>query len=289
MTKTIILTIDVEDWFQVENFKSHIPYESWNNREFRVEKNTNRILDLLDLVELKNTAKPKATFFILGWLAERFPNLVTEILSRGHEVASHGQSHHLCSSLPKEKLIKDLSDSRKLLEDITGTKISGYRAPSFDINDDDLKIIEDCGYHYDSSFNSFSAHGRYGTIDLKPYTKKGIAYKISENFFEIPVSNLNIKGKTIPWGGGGYFRLTPSIIFQKGVKSILKNEDAYLFYTHPWEFDPAQPRVEEASTFFKFRHYVNLNKTQNKLLQLIDAFSNYNFISCNDYLGKLNI
>ncbi len=287
MTKKILLTIDLEDWFQVENFKSYIPYESWGNRELRIEKNTNLILDLLDSVELKNGNKPKATFFILGWLAERFPTLVKEIASRGHEVASHGYHHHLCSSQSKRTLIHDLIDSKKLLEDITGSTISGYRAPSFDINDDILKIVEDCGYLYDSSYNSFSAHGRYGTVDLNSFEKRGVAVKVSKNFFEIPISNLKVRDKIIPWGGGGYFRLTPGFLFYAGVKSILKNEDAYVFYTHPWEFDPNQPRVEEASTFFKFRHYVNLKKTHNKLVNFIKEFSYCNFISCNDYLCKL--
>ncbi len=284
MTKRILLTIDLEDWFQVENFKSYIPYETWANRELRIEKNTNLILDLFDSVELKNSNKPKATFFILGWVAERFPNLVDEIASRGHEVASHGYHHHLCSSQPKGTLIQDQIDSKKLLEDITGDAISGYRAPSFDINDDILKIIEDCGYLYDSSFNSFSAHDRYGTIDLKPYTKKGVAYMVSDNFFELPVSNLKIKEKIIPWGGGGYFRLTPSVLFHAGVNSILKNEDAYLFYTHPWEFDPKQPRVEDASMLFKFRHYVNLDKTKSKLIRMIKFFTNCDYVSCREYL-----
>ena len=287
MNKTIILTIDVEDWFQVENFKSHIPYESWNNRELRVEKNTNLLLDLFDSIEIENSNKPKATFFILGWIAERFPGLVKEIVSRGHEVASHGYHHHLCSTQKKEELIQDMTDSKKLLEDITGKSISGYRAPSFDINEDILKIIEDCGYIYDSSYNSFSAHGRYGTIDLMAFKKRGVCAAVSDNFFEIPVSNLSFFNKTIPWGGGGYFRLIPSPLFNKGVKSILTNEDAFIFYTHPWEFDPNQPRVEEASTFFKFRHYVNLKKTHNKLENLIKEFSYCNFISCNEYIDGL--
>lgn len=285
MTKTILLTIDVEDWFQVENFKSYIPYETWQNRELRVEKNTNGILDALDSIFLKNGHSPKATFFILGWLAERFPNLVNEIALRGHEVASHGYHHHLCSSQSKKELIRDLSDSKKLLEDIIGDQISGYRAPSFDINDDVLKIVEDSGYLYDSSYNSFSAHGRYGTIDLDISKKQGSAVRISNTFFEIPISNLSVKDKIIPWGGGGYFRLTPSFIFHAGVQSILKNDDAYIFYTHPWEFDPGQPRVEEASGFFKFRHYVNVDKTYDKFSKFITKFSNCNFISCNEYLS----
>jgi len=125
MSKTIILTVDVEDWFQVENFKSYIPYESWNDREPRIERNIHLVLDLLDSIELKNNIFPKATFFVLGWIAERFPGLIKEITSRGHEIASHGYHHHLCSTQSKEKLIQDLCDSKKRLEDITGHRILG--------------------------------------------------------------------------------------------------------------------------------------------------------------------
>lgn len=286
MSQTIILTIDVEDWFQVENFKANIPYDSWKNCELRVTKNIELLLNFFDSVELKNNTKPKATFFVLGWIAERFPDLVKKISSHGHEIASHGCCHDLCGSLSKEELIKDLKDSKKLLEDITGKRVSGYRAPSFDINKEILKIIEDCGYRYDSSYNSFSAHGRYGIVDLASYKKKGIAVNLSDSFFELPVSNLKIKDKILPWGGGGYFRLIPSFLFHKGVKSILKNNETYLFYTHPWEFDPDQPRVTDASPFFKFRHYVNLKKTYTKLLKLIECFPDCQFLNCNKYIDN---
>ncbi len=286
--KSIILTIDVEDWFQVENFKNYIPYGSWSERELRVVENTHRLLNLFDDTTLSNGKNPKATFFVLGWIAEKCPELVKEIKARGHEVASHGYGHHLISSLSNMNFAADLVRSKKLLEDITGDPITGYRAPSFDINNESLKVIEECGFLYDSSYNSFSAHGRYGTIDLSSFEKRGLAYKSSGSFYELPISNLAIKDKVVPWGGGGYFRLTPFFLFQAGVKSILKKGDAFVFYTHPWEFDPDQPRVEEASTLFKFRHYINLNKTHSKLRKFIETFSNYNFISCNEYLGKLN-
>ena len=276
----ILLTIDVEDWFQVENFKSYIEFSAWNSFELRVEKNTHLILDLLDTFSFK----PKATFFILGWIAERLPGLVRQIRDRGHEVASHGSNHHLCTTLDKNQLASDLSATKKLLEDITGQAIYGYRAPSFAINDQILHAIKQAGYLYDSSYNSFSAHGRYGSIDLSKALKIGGSYQLDNNFCELPVSNLHLGGKTIPLGGGGYFRLYPTALFKRGIKNVLKKNNVFVFYVHPWEFDPNQPRVHQASRGFKFRHYINLNKTKDKMRQIINAFTDCDFITCQRYL-----
>jgi len=376
MSYSILLTIDVEDWFQVENFKQCIPFSSWPTRELRVEKNTHRLLDLLDSqqsaisgqrsVSSNSTSpdnvsdsfrqrrialsqfhqetekkeksiksrksclrksSPKATFFVLGWIAERLPNLVREILNRGHEVASHGYNHNLCNQQSPDSLKKDLIDSKKLLEDIIGAPVFGYRAPSFAINNDILKIIEDCGYLYDSSYNSFAMHSRYGKVDLPQNNNKGIAFPISETsnsqpsndnqlsamsyelpsssndyqlsamshelylhrrFYELPISNLKLGNHIFPWGGGGYFRLIPFPVFKMGVQSILKKENAYLFYMHPWEVDPEQPIVAEASKFFKFRHYINLDKTASKLLSFITAFKKCRFITCYQYIDEIS-
>ncbi len=278
--KSILLTFDVEDWFQVENFKEYIKFSTWNNFELRVEKNTLQILDLLDSFSFK----PKVTFFVLGWIAQKLPELVKEIHKRGHEVASHGLDHHLCETLNPSSLTEDLISSKKLLEDISGSEIFGYRAPSFAINDIILGAIKNAGYMYDSSYNSFSAHGRYGTIDLSNALKKDACYQIVNNFFELPVSNIKIKNKVFPLGGGGYFRLFPFHLFKFGMKSVIKKDNAFVFYSHPWEFDPDQPRMEQAAKGFKFRHYINLNKTEKKLKTLIESFSNHNFITCMDYI-----
>ncbi|MFP3927921.1 MAG: polysaccharide deacetylase family protein, partial [Desulfobacteraceae bacterium] len=158
----ILLTIDVEDWFQVENFKPCIPYSTWSSRDLRVERNTHRLLDLFDSTILN----PRATFFILGWIGERLPSLIREIHARGHEVASHGCNHELLSSLDAQALIKDLNKSKSLLEDIIGSRVYGYRAPSFSIDKEILGYIRDAGYLYDSSYNSFSLHGRYGRLPI---------------------------------------------------------------------------------------------------------------------------
>jgi polysaccharide deacetylase family protein (PEP-CTERM system associated) len=258
----------------------------------RVERNTHRLLDLLDSTPLNptnpiNFSKPKSTFFILGWIAQRLPNLVKEIHTRGHEIASHGFSHHLCTHQKSEELRNDLTESKSMLEDIIGGPVFGYRAPSFSITNDILKIIEESGYQYDSSYNSFALHGRYGKINLAGIARKGISYAISNNFFEIPISNLKIFGKIFPWGGGGYLRLFPFSLFLKGIEAILKKESAYLCYMHPWEIDPNQPRVKNIPKSFKFRHYINLNRTYLRLLQLIKRFQGCRFITLHDYIQQV--
>jgi len=286
--KTILLTVDVEDWFQVENFKTCIPFSTWDSRELRVEKNTHRLLDLFD--SCSSTQNPvKATFFILGWIAKRIPHLVREIHDRGHETASHGYNHNLCCQQSAPDLKKDLTESKKILEDIIGAHVAGYRAPSFSINNDTLKLIEDCGYLYDSSYNSFDMNKRYGRIDLSDKLRQGLSVKISNSFYELPISNLKLKTQNLqlPWGGGGYFRLIPFFIFKLGIKSILNKDKAYMFYIHPWEIDPDQPVVIEASSFFKFRHYFNLSRTDLKLSKLITCFKQHRFIACKHYLQEI--
>jgi polysaccharide deacetylase family protein (PEP-CTERM system associated) len=339
--KYILLTIDVEDWFQVENFRSWIPFETWDKRELRVEHNVHNLLNLFDSVDLAgrqeargqeadrierneagirgnlkgsehpsfpasqpasltqkdelksdgqrttndgHTKKVCATFFVLGWIAERLPHLVREIHSRDHEVASHGYNHNLCNQQSHDDLKKELNDSKKLLEDIIGSSVSGFRAPNFSITDDTLKIAEDCGYLYDSSYNSFGLHGRYGKISLNGHRKQGIAHQISKNFFEIPISNFQLLGQTLPWGGGAYFRLIPLPLFSLGINKILKKENAYLFYIHPWEIDPQQPIVKESSLNYRFRHYTNLSRTKTKLTSLLESFQSCQFITCSSYI-----
>jgi len=365
MNHTILLTFDIEDWFQVENFKQYIPFSSWPKCELRVEKNVHKILDLLDSINCntgpphhrstfsslrnnptnsKNVSResasrkglthnskpathnsgfglppptsrlalhalnsspfdlslspstlrltshvkssPKATFFVLGWIAERLPHLVREIQARGHEIASHGYGHELCREQSTEDLKNDLVKSKNLLEDITGEPVYGYRAPSFSINDHILQLIRETGYLYDSSFNSFGLHGRYGRMKLNGNGRNGILYTISDNFFELPVSNLKLLNRILPWGGGGYFRLIPLSIFKQGVDKILKKQEVYLFYLHPWEVDSDQPKVSEIPRSFKFRHYVNLDKTYGKLSMFLGSLKKYRFLTCFQYVTE---
>ncbi len=278
----ILLTFDVEDWFQVENFKKYIPYSSWSSQELRVKKNTIKLLDLLSDAPVPI----QATFFVLGWVAERLPDLVREIDQRGHEVASHGYEHHLCYNQSLDELRLDLVKSKKLLEDIIGKEVSGYRAPSFSISDETLTLVQEAGYTYDSSYNSYEGNGRYGSLQLpKDKQLNSPIYPLSSTFFEIPVSNLNLGDKIIPWGGGGYFRLLPAFLHEIGVKYILKRHDCYTFYMHPWEIDPDQPKVREAKLFFRFRHYVNIKKTKKKLEKFVATNGECNFLSCREFIN----
>jgi polysaccharide deacetylase family protein (PEP-CTERM system associated) len=314
-----LFTVDVEDWFQVENFKTSIPFESWERRELRVERNTHRLLDLLDEVgpvsrgqgfegscetnqfnqrtnstNVTNKQKIRATFFVLGWIARKLPDLIREIHERGHEVASHGNNHHLCTVESAESLQKDLTDSKALLEDIIGSRVRGYRAPSFSVTSDIVKIIQDAGYQYDSSYNSFDKHGRYGKLNTNGFRKVGIAYQLSDHFYEIPISNLSLKPIAcslqpiiLPFGGGGYFRLFPYLVFKKAIREILRTDRAYSFYMHPWEVDPNQPRVQNAPRLLKFRHYVNLASTEQKIRRMLFDFRDCRFVTCREYVAQL--
>jgi len=286
MPHTILLTIDVEDWFQVENFKKSIPYSSWKNCELRVERNVHKILDLLDSIKFSNSTNPKATFFVLGWVAKRFPHLVLEIHGRGHEVASHGYYHKLCKEESTEELKIDLVKSKKLLEDIISTPIHGYRAPGFSISNSILNRIEEAGYFYDSSFNSFEFNKRYGQLEGIGNDRNGMIIQISDTFYELPISNLSVGKHVLPWGGGGYFRLFPFRLFKHGVQSILKKRGVYLFYLHPWEIDPEQPSVKDVPFTYRMRHYMNMKSTYSKLMEFIEKFKEYKFQTCYQYLSS---
>lgn len=201
-----------------------------------------------------------------------------------------------------KELQRDLSDSKKRLEDTIGGPVVGFRAPSFGIDHDILEAVSACGYRYDSSYNSFGLHGRYGKITLNGQPRAGVAYKLSDNFYELPVSNLNLKSLigsrftvhgarrrthwVLPWGGGAYFRLMPLWVFRQGVRAILDRDGAYLFYIHPWEVDSGQPRVSNASPVARFKHYTNLEKTVGRLRRMMEAFADCRFVSCREYLRE---
>lgn len=287
--KKIILTFDVEDWFQVENLRPWMPPSSWDNLESRVERNTQKILNILDNAASETSSKhlPKATFFLLGWIVKRMPSLAREIDSRGHEVASHGFHHQLCSTLTENELKSDLINSKNLIEDIIGKPVWGYRAPSFSISTTTLRHVHACGYYYDSSYNSFDMHGRYGKLDTSNFTENESTFQIKEDFFEIPLSNLTVFRKILPWAGGGYFRLIPFSLFRIGVKNILEKNNSYVFYAHPWEFDPEQPVLSQASFMSRLKHYNNLSKTSNRLTSFLSYFSHCRFLTCHEYLGHI--
>lgn len=260
MKKIICLSFDIEDWFQVENLRMVFPPESWDKQELRVEKNTHVILDLLD------TFRIKATFFILGWVAKKLPFLVKEISSRGHEVASHGFSHLLNYNLCHENLLDDILTSKVILEDLVGKSVVGYRAPSFSITDEVLRVLSEAGFKYDSSFNNFPQHDRYGKISGFNGTKP---FRHKSGVTEFPMPILPIVGFNIPISGGGYFRIFPLRFFNRLVRLYLLQNNVYVFYMHPWEVDPSQPKIKKIKKSFYFRHYYGLGSSLQKLERFI--------------------
>lgn len=277
-SNTILITVDLEDWFQVENLRPCFPHEKWDSCELRIESNTHKLLDLFDQHNIR------ATFFVLGWIAEKCPDLVKSIHHQGHEIASHGYIHTLCSDLSPSVLREGIYHSKALLEDISGQPISGYRAPSFSLTADLIDILGELGFTYDSSYNSFGLNKRYGRANGLFVLSNNNQLTANNGIIEIPMSNLHIAGKTIPWSGGGYFRFWPSTVFHRGVKHILKNDGYYMFYCHPWEVDDGQPRISEIGVLSRFRHYLNLDKTLSRLDRFFTSFKGNSFLSCNDYL-----
>jgi polysaccharide deacetylase family protein (PEP-CTERM system associated) len=260
-----LLSIDLEDWFQVENLKGAISRDSWAHRELRVAKNVDLILEILD------QNKTRATFFVLGWIAEHVPAVVKRIHAQGHEIASHGYGHELVYSLTPEQFRQDVRASKRILEDLTGAELVGYRAPSFSITDWAIGVLIDQGFKYDSSLFPSMAHDRYGK--LREYSIKGERnVELEKGFREIVLSCLPVFGRNIPWAGGGYFRIIPFPVFRSGVKKILREKGSYCFYIHPWEFDPDQPRIRSVKSLYQFRHYKNLDKTKERFVRLLKEF-----------------
>ena len=258
------MSIDVEDWFQVENLKAVVEASSWNDRESRVERNTDRMLQLLDEHGVT------CTCFILGWVAERFPALVKRIADAGHEIASHGTNHDLVYSLSEDAFREDVRRCKDLLEQQTGCEVRGYRAPSFSITDWAIYILQDLGFTYDSSAFPTVAHDRYGT--LQGMNASEPVKEIRPGFHEVCVSCLQLGRKGVPWGGGGYFRMFPYPVFRRGISKILRSGSPYVFYIHPWEIDPGQPRVRGLKRSHAFRHTVNLARCERRWNTLLGDF-----------------
>lgn len=262
MPGTVCVTIDVEDWFQAENLRVSHPPDSWDSRESRVEASTGRILEVL------SGASVPATFFVLGWIARRKPALVRAISEAGHEVASHGYGHVMNSMLSEEELRKDVSESKKMLEDLTGAAVRGYRAPCFTVSDRLLELLAESGYSYDSSLNPFSMHDRYGRLTTSETLSGLFTHHTGITEFPMPVEK--IMGIRVPISGGGYFRLFPFGLFRKLALRHLERTGLYVFYMHPWEVDPGQPRTTLKNPGHRFRHYYGIRNTLGKLCRLIE-------------------
>ena len=258
------LSFDVEDWFQVENLKEAISRDRWDSCDLRVVRNTGKILSILERCETR------ATFFILGWVAERCPALVREIAASGHEIASHGYGHELVYELTPEGFDADIRRSMEVLESITGSPVFGYRAPSFSITPKSqwaCEVLKDAGYLYDSSIFPTSFHNRYGFNGASR-----LPFQFGNGLAEIPLSVYPLAGANFPLAGGGYFRLFPYFYFQLFFRRMNRQGKPIVFYLHPWELDPGQPRMKVRLNY-RFRHYVNLDKTENRLERLLGDFS----------------
>ena len=274
-------TVDVEDYFQVTAFADTVALSSWNCREPRVEKNTRALLELLAARDIRGT------FFVLGWVARRYPALVREIARHGHEVASHGMNHQLIYNQSPDEFREETRAAKKLLEDICQSPVIGYRAATYSITRRSLwalDVLAEEGFLYDSSIFPMH-HDRYGIPDANPVphlmqTPKG------RDLVEFPISVLRYKGLTLPVAGGGYFRIFPYALTRWGLKKLNATGREFVFYIHPWEVDPAQPRIADAGLLSRFRHYYNLDRCHSRLESLLGDFA---FAPLQDVLQERNL
>ena len=259
------MTIDVEDYFQVSAFAPHIARDSWDSQPCRVERNIERILALLAAHDTH------ATFFTLGWIAERYPQVVRAIVDHGHELASHGYGHQRASDLSHEQFHDDITRAKGLLEDIGGVAVRGYRAPSFSIGSRNLWALEtlrEAGHVYSSSIYPI-VHDHYGM----PEAPRFAFHPLDDAMLEFPPSTVHLFGRNLPAAGGGYFRLMPYALSRWLMRRVNQTDgQPCMFYFHPWEIDPEQPRQSGISYKTRFRHYINLNRMEGRIAHLLRDF-----------------
>ena len=260
------LSVDVEDWFQVGAFENTIDKASWDGRLHRVERNTDAVLAMF------GEAGVRGTFFTLGWIAKRYPALIRRIADAGHEIASHGWDHMRVFRMTPKQFADDLSRSRAAIEDAAGQQITGYRAPSFSI---DLRtpwahaVLAEAGYAYSSSVAPV-LHDHYGWPEAPRFAFRPLA---DSGLIELPVTTVKIAGRNFAAGGGGFFRLFPYGLSRWAIREVNRKEKRpAIFYFHPWEIDPEQPRVAEAPLKSRLRHYTNLDRMAGKLRKLLRDF-----------------
>lgn len=261
---TNALTIDVEDYFQVSAMAPYIRRDEWDQRECRVERNVDRILALLD------AHGTRATFFTLGWVAERYPQLVRRIVDGGHELASHGHGHERASDLDRAAFRADVTRAKRVLEDVGGVAVQGYRAPSFSIGHGNLwafDTLAETGHRYSSSIYPIR-HDHYGMPDAPRF-----AHARAEGLIEIPVTTLRLRERNLPSSGGGYFRLLPYALSRWMIRRVNADDRMpAIFYFHPWEIDHGQPRIAGIDLKTRFRHYVNIDRMERRLHALLQDF-----------------
>lgn len=259
------MSVDVEDYFQVSAFQNRISRDSWEEWPCRVDQNVDRILRLFD------DTKVHATFFILGWVAQRYPSLVRRVAECGHEIASHGMLHRRATEQDREAFSQDVSEARRILEDVSGQSVAGYRAPSYSIGRHNLWAL-DCllkaGYRYSSSIYPVQ-HDHYGMPEAPRF-----AFRFKQDgILEVPVTTCRVFGRQIPCGGGGFFRLYPYVLSRWAIRRVNRvDRQPAIFYFHPWEIDPKQPRVPDLGFKARTRHYLNLSRMESRLSRLLEEF-----------------
>lgn len=260
------MSVDVEDWFQVGAFENVISRDDWDSISCRVESNIDRILDLFA------EAGIKSTFFTLGWMAERHPIMVRRIADAGHELASHGYDHARVFTLNRKRFADDIAKARALIEDASSQKVSGYRAPSFSIDKRNpwaFEVLAEHGYAYSSSVAPV-VHDHYGWPEAPRFAFKPLP---NSELIEIPVTTAMLGGRRVAAGGGGFFRVLPYAFSRWAIRQVNNQENRpAMFYFHPWEVDPDQPRVAKAPVRSKLRHYTNLGQMAGKLSDLANEF-----------------
>ena len=260
-----IATFDIEDWFHAENVRAILPTQDWTQLESRVERNAHELLDIL--AELGLTS----TFFVLGWIARRYPALVKRIASEGHEVASHTDLHHRLYELSRQELLDDLHRAKATIEDLTGAPVRGIRAPTFSISDDVLDGLAEAGYWYDSSYYAFGAHDRYGKLE-RPIDADASVVEVRPGLLELPMSRLRVGRTAVPWSGGGYFRLIPYSVYRRGVRRRLRSSSWFMFYLHPWELDTDETVLPGMARTLRFRAFVGRRRVRRDLRRLLTEF-----------------
>ncbi len=273
------MTVDLEDWFVVENLKENIDYTEWKSLPSRVEKNTARLLELFDYYGVR------ATFFVLGWVADRFPKLIYMIASYGHEIGCHSYLHNRVDKMRRDEFEKDTRRAVKAIADASGVYPAGYRAPSWSINsniDWAFEVLADLNFMYDSSLYPIK-HDIYGDPEA-PREIFNMELKNGKTLYEIPASTINLFGKNFPVGGGGYLRHSPLWFTSKMIRRLNRVNRPAVLYIHPWELDDEPPMLDGLSAFQKFRQYGSIINTPRKMELLLQKFD---FCPAKDYISRL--
>ena len=261
------MSVDVEDYFQVSAFANHVRRDDWASLPSRVERNTDKVMEIFA------DAGVKSTFFTLGWVADRHKELIRRVVAQGHELASHGFAHYRATDQTREQFRDDVRRTKAILEDAGGVAVAGYHAASFSIGAGNLwalEVLAEEGYRYSSSIYPVR-HDHYGMPDAPRFAHRPVG---EAGVLELPISTVRIAGRNLPVGGGGYFRLMPYALYRRALARLNRDDgQPAVFYFHPWEVDPAQPRPEGLPLKTRFRHYLNLGLMEERLATMLGDFA----------------